>query len=46
LNALGRVGAGIIAPKQLRESSSAPGVVIALWLGFLLNAAGGVMRLG
>jgi hypothetical protein len=42
LNAVGLIAAGIIALRHFRESSYAQGVVIALSLGLLLDAACGV----
>jgi len=40
--ALGLIGAGVVALRQMRESSYALGVVIALALALLLDAACGV----
>jgi len=42
LNAVGLIASGIIALRHFRESSYAQGVVIALSLGLLLDAACGV----
>jgi hypothetical protein len=42
LNAIGLIAAGIIAVRHFRESSYAQGVVIALSLGLLLDAACGI----
>ncbi len=42
LNAVGLAGASIVALRHFRKSSYAQGVVIALSLGFLLDAACGV----
>lgn len=44
LNALGWLVAGIVALKQMRESSYALGGVIALSLAFLLNTACAYLR--
>jgi hypothetical protein len=41
-NAVGLLAAGIVALRHFRESSYAQGVVIALSLGLLLDAACGV----
>jgi hypothetical protein len=41
-NAIGLIAAGMIALRHFRESSYAQGVVIALSLGLLLDAACGV----
>lgn len=42
INGLALLGVGIIALRKVRESSYALGVLIAVSLVFLLNAAGGV----
>jgi hypothetical protein len=42
INGLALVGVGIIALRKMRESSYALGVLIAISLTFLLNAACGV----
>jgi hypothetical protein len=41
-NAVGLIGAGIVALRHFRKSSYAQGVVIALSVGLLLDAACGV----
>jgi len=43
LNGIGLLGAAIVAWRQMRESSYALGIVIALAVAFLLNTACGVM---
>ena len=43
LNAVGLALAGVVAFRQMRESSYALGIVIALSLAFLLNTACGIV---